>query len=272
MRTVKQIKKILVKFFRILADKYERLQNTCSVPSQITKSISGWSVVIITDGANNESLRALIESAKNELSSTQYEIIIVGPPELSLELGKNSEIKHIPYNELKLPFVRGWITLKKNIGVRASKYDKVVVCHDYIIFKKGWKNGFDSFGSFDVASNIFTNKDGTRHRDWITLDYPDIGRGLLPYHAKCTKYQYLNGAYFVVRRDFFLENPLNEHLRWGESEDIEWSKRIRKKTVFRFNQNSSITYSKQKPGNNAEWDHGTKQLEKVFNGSTFVRP
>lgn len=272
MKIVKQIKYFLVKFFRILADKYERLQNISSIPSQITKAISGWSVVIITNGTNNESLRTLIESVKNELSGTPHEIIIVGPSALSLWLEKNSSIKHVPYHELKLPFVSGWITLKKNIGVRTSQYDKVVVCHDYIIFKKGWKNGFDSFGSFDVASNIFTNKDGSRHKDWVTLDYPGIGRGLLPYHAKCTKYQYLNGAYFVVRRDFFLENPLSEHLRWGESEDIEWSKRIREKTVFRFNPNSTITYSKQKPGNNTEWDHGTKQLEKVFSDPTFVCP
>lgn len=270
MRLVKKLKYFLVRFSRILADRYERSQNAFLYPSKTTEATPGWSVVVITNGANNESLLALIESVKTELSGTPYEIIIVGP--LFLSSGRERGIiRHIPYRELKLPFVSGWITLKKNIGVRASRYDKIVVCHDYIILKKGWKNGFDSFGSFDVASNIFLNKDGSRHKDWITLDYPGIGRGLLPYHAECTKYQYLNGAYFVVRRDFFLENPLNEQLRWGESEDIEWSRRIREKTIFRFNPESAITYSKQKPGNNAEWDLGTKQLEKMFDDSTFVQ-
>jgi hypothetical protein len=42
------------------------------------------------------------------------------------------------------------------------------------------------------------------------------------------------------------EFPLNETLSWGESEDVEWSKRVREKYTFTMNQNSTVKSSKYK--------------------------
>ena len=42
------------------------------------------------------------------------------------------------------------------------------------------------------------------------------------------------------------EFPLNEDLVWGESEDIEWSKRVREKYNFHINEVASVRLLKQK--------------------------
>ena len=43
-----------------------------------------------------------------------------------------------------------------------------------------------------------------------------------------------------------IKNPLDEELAWGESEDVEWSKRVRTKTVFKFNKYSVVRFLKFK--------------------------
>lgn len=240
------MKKILKKILRVCADIYEKSFNKTPQQSKIA-SIEGWSIVVITDGKSNSLLEKLIMSVHKELDGSRYEIIIVGPPRLTLSTTLiNFNLIHIPYRELKIPYVSGWITRKKNIGISAAKYNNVVVTHDYVLFKPGWKKGFDSFGDFDVCTNIIIDMDGERSTDWLTWDYPDIGQALVPYDKECSMYQYLCGIYFIGKRQFLLQNPQLEHLRWGEAEDIEWSKIIREKTVFKLNTKSTIQFAKKK--------------------------
>ncbi len=250
-------------FKRLISDYYEKKHNPTSAVALTENTQKGWSIIVTTSGKDIETLKKLIDSVKKELDSSAYEIIFVGPANLDLSY-PGTPIRFVAFKELDWG-IPGWITRKKNLGARAAKYDKIVVTHDYIQLMSGWKKGFDAFGdNFEVASNVFINKDGSRHKDWITYDHPVAGRGSLPYHAEATKFQYLNGAYFVAKRNFFLANPLDEKLRWGEAEDVEWSKRIREITTFRFNKNSAITYSKQKPGDNEKWQEGTKKLEEIY--------
>lgn len=239
--------KVLAKgALRLFADNYETIRNPKSNISA-GRSISGWSMVVITDGKSNPLLFKLIESVESELIGTPYEVIVVGPATIDLSsISKNVPLIHLPYHELKVPYVTGWITKKKNVGISAAKYDKLVVCHDYIFLNKGWKKGYDAFQNFDVCSNIMIDKDGERSTDWITWDYPGIGQALVPYDKNCSDYQYICGIYFVGKRDFLLANPQLEALRWGEAEDIEWSKIIRQKTKFQMNTGSSIQFSKPK--------------------------
>jgi hypothetical protein len=42
------------------------------------------------------------------------------------------------------------------------------------------------------------------------------------------------------------EFPLNENLLWGQSEDVEWSLRIREKYDFSMNKHSSVQLLKYK--------------------------
>lgn len=250
------------KLLRKISDWYEVRNNI----KNVTPSLSaGWSIIIITDGNNNDCLNKCIESAERELKNSLYEIIVVGPP--SLKISEDHDLKHIShlsYKELLLWSIPGLITRKKNLGASISKYDKLVFTHDYIVFNPGWKSGFDEFGDFTVCVNIMLNKDGTRHRDWMTWDHPEVGQALLPYEYSCNKYQYVNGAYFVVKREFYLKNLLDEKLRWGEGEDVEWSLRIREKTNISLNTKSVITYSKQKPSISTRWQENSKKLASIL--------
>lgn len=256
-----KIKKIFNRSKRLILDNYEKFINPLPYEKAATKEI-GWSVVIITGSGSEETLKMTIESAAKELGATDSEIVIVGPPELNINNSHKIAIKKIDYKDIKL--LPGLITRKKNIGVMSAKYDKVAVCHDYIIFEPGWKKGFDEFGNdFEVCVNKILNKDGTRYIDWAVWDYPEIGAGLLPYNVECTRYQYISGAYFAVKKDFYLANPLNDSLRWGEGEDIEWSKRIRKKTIFKFNPLSSVRFTKEKFNPGKDWGNN-KRFEEIF--------
>jgi hypothetical protein len=61
-----------------------------------------------------------------------------------------------------------------------------------------------------------------------------------------SKYLYFSGAYWVGKRDVMTEFPLDENLLWGQSEDVEWSMRIREKYDFSMNQYSSVQLMMQK--------------------------
>ena len=245
---MKILKPIIKKVLRGLANTYERVMNFEHRESPYTKNCpSGWSIVVITNGSSDNCLKKLIDSALDEFRGTNHEIIVVGPPKIKLlKMYDKIFIKHVKYRELSIPSVGGWITKKKNIGIRNTKYDKVVVCHDYVVFNKGWMAGFNGFDDFDVCTNIIVDIDDNRNTDWITWDYPNIGQAFLPYDKSCSEYQYICGIYFIGKRNFLLKYPQLEDLRWGEAEDIEWSKGIRNKTMFKINTNSSVKFSKKK--------------------------
>lgn len=75
-----------------------------------------------------------------------------------------------------------------------------------------------------------------------------IGRDcIIPYNfSNLTKYMYISGTYWISKKNVMLEFPLNEKLSWGESEDVEWSKRVREKYIFEMNENSSVSFLKYK--------------------------
>src|SRR3990167_8799028 len=119
-----------------------------------------------------------------------------------------------------------------------------------------------------ISTNVVLDQEGERQKDWVVWDYPGVGMGLLPYTEEFTQYQIIVGNYFVVKRDFFLENPINENLRWGEGEDVDWSLSIRKKIKFRINTESKVQFSKEiskyKRGISGIWLEGTKKIEHIL--------
>lgn len=258
--SLKTILVIIKKTKRQCMDKYELWRNQSN--KKILPAKKGWSILIVTD-RKSQYFPKMLESVDKELSSSDGEIIVIGPPKMSFPLNLKTKLIHIKYRSFgKLP---AFITLKKNLGVKAANYDKVAVCHDYLKFVPGWLNGFKKFGDdFEVCSNKITAFDGSRYNDWSTLDYPGVGMGLLPYETECTKYQYISGTYFVAKRDFYLQNPLNEKLRWGEAEDAEWSKRVRMKTKFKFNPYSEVVFLKQKSLLTDPWKENTEKLNNIF--------
>lgn len=192
----------------------------------------------------------VIESIKS-LGIPNYEILFVDnecePPPI---LG----VKHITYNaSLDMP---GWITKKKNLIAQYARYDNIVFLHDYIYFIPGWYQGFLGLSSdFDVCMNIIANSNGTRFRDWCLNPFevippkgPITNREfLLPYSEdRLTDRMYVSGTYWVAKKDFMLENPLDENRTWGESEDIEWSQRVMPKAKYIMNSKSQVQCLKHK--------------------------
>jgi hypothetical protein len=57
---------------------------------------------------------------------------------------------------------------------------------------------------------------------------------------------YISGSYWIAKKQVMEEFPLDESLVWGESEDVEWSKRIRDKYSFDLNIRSAVKLLKIK--------------------------
>jgi hypothetical protein len=251
----------------------------------------GWSFCIPTLPGSEVNLYRSLISIENEFNGEDnFEVLIIGSydPQKLLSFGLIriwAKVRSFPFVEINFIFQwknfrkcikkfrwhdalyrTGWITKKKNILVRESSYQNICILHDYVVLLPGWRAGFNNFGDdWQVCMNQILNMDNSRHRDWIVWDYPGIGASLLPYSVShLTKYMYISGTYFCVKRDFYLKYPMNERLVWGESEDAEWSMRVRKVTEFKFNPNSSVTYTKLKsleePPYSKEWKDNERKL------------
>lgn len=236
---------------RVIADKYERSRN--HIANDKTDVLqSGYSFVIVTDGRSTDNLKKSMNSIIDEFDGKEnFEIIVIGQNDNYPII--NNHIRYISYYGVS--FLPGWITLKKNLGALSASYDKLVIMHDYLALCKGWLRGYIDFSDeYEVCTNKIQFIDGRRARDWTVLDYPGIGWGLFPY-SQYSDYLYISGAYFVVKTKFYKENLLDENLRWGEAEDVEWTCRIRGKTKIRLNLHSCCQFVKVKPQNEAPYEN-----------------
>ena len=218
---------------------------------------------IITNN-NINSINLIIDSIEKE-NIPDYEVIIVGIDEINIKYIKGKNTKCISFNENIYP---SWITKKKNIITQHAIYENIVYMHDYIILEDNWYNGFLKYGDdFDIVINKINNSDGTRFRDWnlnihflkgmfsskdifnklnipdnvstVFLDYENDGKQL-------QNYIYLSGSYFICKKQVMIDFPLNEKLLHLQSEDVEWSSRVRTKYQFKFNKYSSVKFLKYK--------------------------
>lgn len=217
------------------------------------------SFCIITDNSDQACQRIsdIVKSIR-QLQIPNYEIIVIG--------GVGNKFKGNLENFLKVDFdenkKKGWITKKKNDVVRLCKYENIVMLHDYFVFHKDWYKGLlkikNEFRKCDLCLNPVIMINGRRdYTDWVTYDHPTLGMHTsLPYSENnCTQYQYFSGGYFLVKKSFFLANPLDESLVSHQEEDVEWSKRIRKKANIIFNCNSFVRHNKQHRNLNINfWD------------------
>ena len=165
-----------------------------------------------------------------------------------------------------------WITKKKNIITQYAKYENIVYMHDYVMLNDYWHQGFLDFGNdWDICMNVQINTNSRRFRDWITLDHPNIdpktrqivrcartwrsdvqkqkvkgGTTLVPYDYD-GGYMYIPGTYWVAKKHVMEAEPLNEDLCHAESEDIEWSLRVRDKYKYVMNPLSAVHLLNYKP-------------------------
>ena len=154
--------------------------------------------------------------------------------------------------------VAGWITKKKNLITQHAKYENIVYMHDYHIFQPDWYKGFLQFGSdWDVCMNKIEDFWGHRFRDWVSWDHPSLGkRKLVDYDNNSEdfiKHCYISGSYWVAKKKFMEENPLDEQYLWGQGEDLEWSFRIRDTFNYKMNKLSTVKHMRPKLTGDEKW-------------------
>jgi hypothetical protein len=170
-----------------------------------------------------------------------YEIIVVG--------GHNHyetryNVKHISFDESQK---WGWITRKKNLVTQNATFDRIVFMHDYIALEDNWYGGFLKYGDdWDICMNIVNNISGGRWVDWL-LVHSSGYHVLPPYDHSNRESMYVSGAYWVAKKSFMEQFPLNEGLHWGAGEDMEWSARWMPNHNFKFKMNilSSVRCCKE---------------------------
>jgi len=185
-------------------------------------------------------LTSVVESIK-ALNIPNVEIIIAGSynfvPGLMIDHGVRTVVTD------------GWTPKKKNLVAKFAYHENLVLLHDYYVFDPEWYKEFVKFGEeWDVCSNPQFLMNGNRHfTDWVVWDSPIYPR----YHSLChddwthTKYMYVSGGYFLVKRDFLRDNPFNEEMQPGSPEDVEWSLRIRDKAVMKCNPGAIVRHNKK---------------------------
>jgi len=196
-----------------------------------------WTFGIVTSGTKEGNISKIIDSIESQgIPDDCYEIIVVGACTL-----KRKNLIQFDFDETIKP--KAWITKKKNMIAQNAKFDNIVLLHDYIYFKEGWYEGYCNFTEdWDVCMNVILNANGKRFRDW-TLWYP----GPVDYDDNSrTNEMYISGAYFCIKKDYFLQHPLDEKLIWGESEDVEWSLSLRDTWNYKCNKHSTVHLLKRK--------------------------
>jgi hypothetical protein len=200
---------------------------------------------VIPTGEVNETLLTVLEYIHQSVPSDKYEIIVVGNVTIH-----HPNVRCIPFDETQKS--KAWITRKKNIGTQLAKFENIVYLHDYIVPNPdNWYSGWMTYGNdFEVATNTILTMEGFRHSDWVVCSYDlweaapnlkDTYDVLLPYNTRgMNEVMYVSGNYFVAKKEFMLSHPLDENLVWGDAEDIEWSRRVRKSTTFQINTHSSV--------------------------------
>ena len=207
---------------------------------------------ICTIEENKEQLERLIESILKQ-NIPEYEIIIVGSKPIS-NYEFNGNIKFVEFDE---SIKNGWITKKKNLITSRAKYNNIVYLHDYLLLDENWYLGLLKHGEdFQVLTNKLTRLNGERYLDWTLWEvtktkydfYTRVKREcLLDYNVNSlTKFMYISGAYFIAKKFVMEEFQLDEKLTWKNSEDVEWSLRVRNKYTFKFNPHSEVTLQIEK--------------------------
>lgn len=200
-----------------------------------------FSIGLITTGSNSSLVQKQLSTIKS-CGLEEYEVIVVGGMPI-----EEAGVKHLPFEDERVP---GWITRKKNLIAQNAQYENCVIMHDYIGLDQDWAAGFEIFGNnWNVAMTRVEDIFGRRFYDWLSWDSPVYPRyAPIPYSVKDhTSFQFISGAYWVAKTQFMLDHPLDESLTWGQSEDIEWSLRVRQNGLV-FNPFSKVRHLKKHRG------------------------
>lgn len=210
-----------------------------------------WSFCICFNATDyvNQQIASIVN--QKELVSHNYQIVLIGPSSNTIDviLKENRDLGvDICFISFDDSAENGWITKKKNISTYMAKYDNLVMMHDYVALCENWYSNFVLFGDkWEVCMTPIRSFDGRRFRDWITFKEVWGWPEFLNYNIfDQTKNMYISGTYWCAKKSYMLKNPLNENLRWGQGEDLEWSHRCRMTWDYKMNVASVVKLLKEK--------------------------
>jgi hypothetical protein len=211
---------------------------------------------IVTHGQNPD----LLKQAKQSIYKNFHledELIIVYDDRAVF--GYDRSDGGITFNGLGCDFTEkpGMICHKKNMIVSQAQNPVVVLMHDYLSLNEDWRSQWDDFGyDWDIACNRIVNTDGSRFRDYCSWDDPKNPPAWMQVEPWCLEgrfcagtpklekydyenpYWYISGAYYLIKRDFAMNNKLDESLLHCHAEDVEFCLRIRDKANYKFNRSA----------------------------------
>lgn len=206
-----------------------------------------FSFCVLSNGSSNDLLQKHYDSILNQKNMPDdcFEIITIGGCPNLMPDCKNHV--HIPFDE---NYKKGWITAIKNIFPKVSKFDNLSISHDYIYYHPDWYDGFVKWGDdqWDVCMVKIANKDGVRFRDWVEWNTSAVDKvSFLDYDRNdITNRMYISGSYYLIKKQFAIEHPLDERLVHMKSEDVAFSLMNRHAWRYKMNQNSVVQFLRQK--------------------------
>lgn len=178
------------------------------------------SFIIISGGQRPKSIRRLLSSIVSQ-NIPEYQIVIVGKHDGALPDGALY---------IKTPDLAesGAICKMRNIGIKASKGDPVVLLDDDVEFSDGWygkiKRRLD--GEFDIASCAVLTPTGERWYDWAWASREDLNCPTRKAdYAETGGNMYIGGCFMMIRRHVFNKVKFNENLMNRQRDDIEFCHR-----------------------------------------------
>jgi hypothetical protein len=199
----------------------------------------------IKSNEQKELLDALVYSIESQSVQVPYEILVCGnySDDRVTTLDFPEDLNGTAY-----------ITRKQNLLLDNAKYENIVFLRDYEFLWNDWVDGFLYWNTLDknnwnIMMSPVLNKDGSRYRD-VCHWYPDETptHYLPPYKDVDISRFYINGGYFVCKKEFLSNVRWNDSLQLGEAEDIDLSFKIRYRHDFKycFNPYSIVQLQKQK--------------------------
>ncbi|HAS6451439.1 TPA: hypothetical protein I7291_09390 [Vibrio parahaemolyticus] len=241
---------MVLKYYSVIScsnEKVKLLKNKKYTPTKINE----WTFGIITNGGREEYIKKIISSIQKQ-NIPKFEVIICGNVKSSCDL----EDDKINFIEFKENDHKGWITRKKNLIVKSSKFENICILHDRYVLDDRWYEGFIEYGGdFDVLSlpQKFQNK-------WLPYWVENKAELRNAYDVNYIKKDsewshdiYLPGGVNVFKSHLIKSTLYNENLFWNEKEDIELSRRqVINGYQIRLNQHSNLTALF------SHWRHPTK--------------
>jgi len=193
-------------------------------------TLQTFSFGVITQGKISQNLENFIKSVQNiEVpNSEEIEIIICGSPEIKEKI--QTYDKRIIFVEEPNDFKsNGWITRKKNLIVKSSNHENLILVHDRYTIPCNFIKKIQEYGpDFSVLVSRQEYMDGTRIPDWVTIgsEWQWTTPGILQYGDWC-RYNFINGGIMIAKTEVLKKVPWNELLFWNQAEDIELTRRLK---------------------------------------------